>query len=366
MFLPPVLYLVTVQWVEINLANRYSSDMESIYSVESKQLFDGSISLKDSVTKNINIYLNNKRGLLKSFTVDVSVYTKQGVLLYPASFDRDRTSFLPPDPLSVAALNYKLLNEGLVVSVSASLGRNTPLSYLILSVFTILSLLVLYVFYNSGLRKTKRDVEEKNREIDTLLEKEKGNNKKLKLLSDDRKKMEFELAAIKEKLSVANKSEDGMLEELLLLEEKIQINLDLQKAQYDEINDLKLMIDQYKIGKKKGGKSKLKGHDAVARRFKTLYKNIAVSDRAVDGFIDLEEDLKIKCEEVIHQLNETPEIVTIKRKVFGRKGRQTVLEVIFGYKGRLYFRKTKENTIDVLAVGTKNTQARELEFLDKL
>jgi hypothetical protein len=52
--------------------------------------------------------------------------------------------------------------------------------------------------------------------------------------------------------------------------------------------------------------------------------------------------------------------------VFGGKGQKTVLEVLFGYKGRLYFRNTKDQQIEVLAIGTKNTQARELEFLARL
>jgi hypothetical protein len=43
-----------------------------------------------------------------------------------------------------------------------------------------------------------------------------------------------------------------------------------------------------------------------------------------------------------------------------------VLEVIFAYKGRLYFRNTKDKRVEVLAIGTKNTQARELEYLAKL
>ena len=74
----------------------------------------------------------------------------------------------------------------------------------------------------------------------------------------------------------------------------------------------------------------------------------------------------MKAEEVIHQLNEDPGLVRIKRKVFGHKGHETVLEVLFGYKGRLYFRNDKDKGIEVLAIGTKNTQARELEFLARL
>ena len=74
----------------------------------------------------------------------------------------------------------------------------------------------------------------------------------------------------------------------------------------------------------------------------------------------------MKAEEVIHQLNANPDLVPIKRKVFGKKNRQTVLEVVFAYKGRLYFRKGQDRRVEVLAVGTKNTQERELEFLANL
>ena len=102
------------------------------------------------------------------------------------------------------------------------------------------------------------------------------------------------------------------------------------------------------------------------KRFKTLYKNLAFHERAIDGFRDFEEDMKLKCEEVIHLLNSEPDKVIIKRKVFGKKNRETVFEVIFSYNGRLYFRKLKDGSIEVLAVGTKNTQDRELEFLDRL
>jgi len=93
-----------------------------------------------------------------------------------------------------------------------------------------------------------------------------------------------------------------------------------------------------------------------------------VAERAVDGFVDLGDDIKIKAEEVIHQLNENPDQVIIKRKVFIGKRRdgKSIMEVIFGYKGRLYFRKNQAGVVEVLAVGDKNTQSRELAYLSKL
>jgi hypothetical protein len=76
--------------------------------------------------------------------------------------------------------------------------------------------------------------------------------------------------------------------------------------------------------------------------------------------------MKIKSEEIIHKLNENPKLVPVKRKVFSKKGRATVQEVIFAYNGRLYYRASTHGRIEILTIGTKNTQAKDLEFLDNL
>ena len=88
-------------------------------------------------------------------------------------------------------------------------------------------------------------------------------------------------------------------------------------------------------------------------------------DRAIEGFVELTEEMKIKAEEMVHQLNDDPKMVQIKRKVFGKKNRETVFEVIFAYKGRLYFRNISGNRVEVLVIGTKLTQNKDLAFLDK-
>ena len=66
------------------------------------------------------------------------------------------------------------------------------------------------------------------------------------------------------------------------------------------------------------------------------------------------------------QLHDDPKRVSIKRKVFGKKNRETVFEVLFSYKGRLYYRYTNEQKLEVVSVGTKHTQAKDLTFLDQL
>lgn len=91
-----------------------------------------------------------------------------------------------------------------------------------------------------------------------------------------------------------------------------------------------------------------------------------MNNRAIEGFVDLTEEMKIKAEEVIHQLNDDPKLVQIKRKVFGKKNRETVFEVLFAYKGRLYFRKIAGTQMEVVVIGTKLTQNKDLSFIEKL
>ena len=56
----------------------------------------------------------------------------------------------------------------------------------------------------------------------------------------------------------------------------------------------------------------------------------------------------------------------MKRKVFNGKNGEPVLETIFGHKGRLYFRNGNGNTIEILAIGTKNSQCKDMEYLRNL
>ena len=87
----------------------------------------------------------------------------------------------------------------------------------------------------------------------------------------------------------------------------------------------------------------------------------------IAGFLDLAEDHQIKAEECIFLLNQNQKKVTIKRKVFsGKKHKTACFEVLFAYNGRLYFRKDENNKTEVLTIGTKNTQTKDMEFLHGL
>ncbi len=85
------------------------------------------------------------------------------------------------------------------------------------------------------------------------------------------------------------------------------------------------------------------------------------------GLFDLNDDMQIKAEEVIHQLNEDSSAVTVKRKVFaGKKNKTASFEVLFAYNGRLYFRNIEGGRIEVLIVGTKNSQVKDMDYLHSI
>jgi len=152
---------------------------------------------------------------------------------------------------------------------------------------------------------------------------------------------------------------------MILLEEKIQQNIDLRDKFQNENEALKEVTERYEKEKLKSGKKSV-AYGNVAKRFNAIYKNLSVNDKAVDGFINLIDDMKIKAEEIIHQLDRDPTIVQVKRKVSLYKSNETVFEIVFAYGGRLYFRNPKDNKLEILIIGTKNTQTKDLAFLENL
>lgn len=367
---PPILYILSIQSIESHLKRRYAKEIKDIYTGDTRPLFDGGVRLKDAVNKNIDSYLQSKAILSWGVKADVTVTTKQNTILFPAVFNDEEDSVLPSDPKQIAADNYSLMNEELVVKVNLLLEHNTLLSNAILAFYICLSLLILYLYYRTGRKKAKQEYTEKETEIARLLELEKNHTSNLQSLLKVKQKLISEIITIKRKLVDekirASKYEDEMIEEIVALEEKFSKNIALQKEKQEEIDALKEKTKFFERERRKESKQKTKIYNTVRKRFKTLYKNISVEKRALNGFLDLTDDMKIKGEEIIHKLNEDPNVVSVKRKVFGKKGRTTVQEVIFAYKGRLYFRKKKDNRVEILTIGTKNTQAKDLEFLDNI
>jgi hypothetical protein len=238
---------------------------------------------------------------------------------------------------------------------------------LIICAYVLVALAVLLRHYRTAGIKMSREERERRSELERLLQLERENTDRLSKLHLERARLQSELeqlkAAIAGERERAERNEDELIIEIESLEKKLAENLGLQENQQAEIQVLSDKIALFEKEQRREDKGRLRASAACQKRFAALYKNILVNERAVEGFVDLNEEMRLKAEEVIHQLNSAPDLVAIKRKVFGKKNRETVLEVTFAYKGRLYFRKRDDRRVEVLAIGTKNTQARELEFL---
>ena len=369
LILIPVLHLVTIQALERYIEDKYTEEIKEIYTGDTQPLFNGNIRLKDAINNNIENFLRKQTLISLGAKVDVMVTTKQNIILYPVVFDSDADVLNPPSRQEIATENYRLLNEGLAVSVDILLERSSILVLAIFFGYASLGALTFLRFYLSGVKKAAKEDIERKMEIERLRKLEEKHLERMKVLNREKTALSSDIQKIKQNLEDYKlktvKNEDDMINEMILLEEKIQQNIDLREKLQSENESLKEVTKRYEKEKLKSGK-KSAAYGNVTKRFKALYKNISVHNKAVEGFINLIDDMKIKAEEVIHQLDLDPTRVQVKRKVSLYKSDETVFEVVFAYGGRLYFRKPKDAKTEILAIGTKNTQTKDIAFLETL
>jgi hypothetical protein len=107
--------------------------------------------------------------------------------------------------------------------------------------------------------------------------------------------------------------------------------------------------------------------DLLAQRLRTLYKNLEVDDHAIHDLIALrDESMKLRAEEEIKRLADDVETAAVRRKVGGLPSHLTIFELGFAGKGRIYYTVGRQRRFRVLAVGAKNSQKTDLEYLSRL
>jgi hypothetical protein len=114
-----------------------------------------------------------------------------------------------------------------------------------------------------------------------------------------------------------------------------------------------------------GGKER--GWDQLERRLRTLYKQLEIDDRAISDMLALrDEAMKLKAEEALKRLADGSDAAAIRRKVGGLPPHLSIFELGFAGKGRIYYTRGRQRSFRVLAVGAKNTQNADLEYLSRL
>jgi len=369
----PFFYIATLNVYQKVLNQIYFQKIEDHSIGETPLLLKGLISIEEQLTKNIHAFSKNDR-MIQHLGLDfnVIVTTHNGKLLYPTFVDADAfiKNFFEEENLEkTAKRNFGILNEGLKFSVRVNLNHGSRIANLILIGYFSFAILIVLIFYKIGSSRAKRDTKIKNTLIDDLQKEEQAHKKLLGNIKKERQDLLETIKSLKTRYKEDKKklkiNEDVMFEEIVSLEAQLNSFNELKDKNDEEIKRLKVKIKKYE--RRKSSKSKRNQFGFIVKHFAVLYKEIEMNRKAISGFLALNDDQRIKAEECVLLLDRNPDRIIIKRKVFsGKKHNTSCFEVLFAYNGRLYFRKNENNKIEVLVIGTKNSQAKDMEFLHSL
>ncbi|MBF0301839.1 MAG: hypothetical protein HQK73_02260 [Desulfamplus sp.] len=374
-------YLNTVyqRKIQNNIINEYKnfinqkssvSDLSEQFIIDSIDEFIINLSASDMLVKNFNldiaVRIMDMSGKLIYPYYSINGINKNSILDKNYNYDRniEKTELQNSNEIQNKTISD---TEMVTVQIKVLLRQNNLIFNTILFVYIGLTLSVFWFFYKQAIAKINRDDLKRRDAISSLVKDEQEYIAKLEALKQEREilaeKLKQAKADYQEESRRASLAEEELFEEIVELEKKVEENILLQQQKEEEIENLKNQLE--KIERRKGGGKKRKTADVIEKRFVNLYKNIQMNERAIEGLLDLDDDdMQLKAEELIHQLNYDPAGVTVKRKVFaGKKNKTASFEVLFAYNGRLYFRNLEGNRIEILVIGTKNTQDKDMEFL---
>ncbi len=197
---------------------------------------------------------------------------------------------------------------------------------------------------------------------------EKDQAEKIRALRAERSALQDKLASVarrEEELRGEASRSQGLDEEHQALEEMLEEALHDLSRKDEEIGGLQ---DRLKSASKTGaGSSRSREADQWGKRLRTLYKTLEFDDRAISDIVALrDETMRLKAEESIKRLADETENALIRRKVGGLPPQRAIFELGFAGKGRIYYCNSERRRFRILAIGAKNTQKTDLEYLSRL
>ena len=366
--LPPVAHVVSVHGLEIYLQKHELSRVSGILINDMDALLQGRYTVKEEVTRNIDNYLRQWWLTRLGVKLDLLVKTKQGRILYPPSLAfeaRNQSEEGQIDYMEVAARNYQILQKGLDLSLSIRVPYGGLLSSSILGFYILVAILVLQHYIRKGVRAAQQEEAVREKHLQELSRSLQEAGARLDQIRAREEQYARKIETLKKEKTELTKDVDSLLEEMEKLEQGLQAEKDLKQRIESEMDLLREELSTIREARK-GGKRKDKKLESARKRFRILYKNVTFTDRAIEGFLALQEDFQLKAEELISRLNQGGAEVQVRRKVFGRGGKKDILESEFSYSGRLYFQRNHKGGVTVLAIGTKNTQNKDLAYLESV
>ena len=151
-----------------------------------------------------------------------------------------------------------------------------------------------------------------------------------------------------------------------LEEERIALEQLLDEATRD-LNSKETELSELRSQTRRASKKVARDEEVIARRLRTLYKNLEVDERAIENLAELgDESWRLRAEEAVKRLCDEADTAMVRRKVGGLPPHLSIFELGFADKGRIYYTAGRTRRFRILAIGAKNSQKTDLEYLSRL
>jgi len=217
--------------------------------------------------------------------------------------------------------------------------------------------------------RIESELERLSRELDDRVEAEVAGE--IDSLRSERGRLQEQIAALARREDEL-RAQAGQLQETLhserqSLEELLDDALADLARKDDELRGLSDRLQRAAQGKADTSAPRARDLDQLGNRLRTLYRNLEFDDHALRNLVALgDEAMKLRAEESIKRLDTDVETAGVRRKVGGLPAHLTIFELGFAGKGRVYYTLGRQRRFRILAVGAKNSQKTDLEYLSRL
>ena len=214
----------------------------------------------------------------------------------------------------------------------------------------------------------EQELQEARKKLTHVEPSEKAMAQEISVLQHERKTLQRKLtglAAREEELRSQAEEAVSLTQEVQALEDLLEEAGNDIESKDEEITELSKHLKS--ASRIAASSTKSKVGESLERRLRTLYKNLEIDDHAIDTMVALRDEImKLKAEEGLKRLSEESENVGVRRKVGGLPGYLNVFELGFAGKGRIYYARGKQRHFRILAIGAKNSQDADLDYLRRL
>ena len=380
--LPAVFYILSLHALERLIQRKWTAELQGVLIPDPRSLLQGRISIEDEIQRNVDSYLASRSTLRWGVVPRIIVKTRTGRWLYPSSgqepfyaYDSNMVRLGKAAPaltqmLDVAETNLQIMDEGIELTVGVDIPGRCWLANSVLAFYILMFILVLYRVHRLSTREAERRNLRSRQALEAANHKLTMAEKRLHDVTDREKTYQRKIESLRVELDLAGgavrATEDEALAEIEVLETSLRESVALREKLEKEASRLQHELKRIESSRKTPSKKQRKQIDTNMKRFKTLYKNLEFHHRAVEGFLNLPSDLQLRAEEFIHNTNEDSTRLSVKRKVFSKKGTVPVFECEFAYRGRIYWKPAGSGKTQILVIGTKHTQTKDLAYLEGL